>query len=110
MDSSPPACKWISSRSHNPDRTRSGPAHLRDGQVVLIAGRSGVVDRHGRTRRWRHRGAHLHPIRITRRREELMDELLPTAQRARNSVVIVIADADYERVVARGDARGRGCT
>src|SRR5439155_19973992 len=83
------------------------PSDFADGEVVAIAGRRCVVDRHGRAARGYRVGGPLHPIRIANRRRVLVDRRLTRADGVRGRTVVVVADAEHQGVAARRDERGR---
>src|SRR5262249_35163704 len=78
-------------------------------QVVAIAVRLRVVDRHRGPGGWRRVQLTLHPVGVADRREVLVHQHLVGADGARRRGVVVVADAEHPRVVARrrqGGARG----
>src|SRR5215469_15140634 len=73
--------------------------NLANSEVVLVTRWCRVVNGHIGTANRRYRRLALHPVGIARRAKELVDQRLIRAKSTGYGIVIVIAHADYERVV-----------
>ena len=74
-----------------------------NGEIVPIASGRRVVDQRGGAAQGSSSAAHLNPVRVTDRAEILVHKILSRAERARNRIVIIIANANHKRTISGGD-------
>src|SRR4029077_5234722 len=80
------------SPSYQRATSRHGLPDFTDGEVVAIACRRRIADRHARAAQRDCAGGSLHPVGVADRRQILMNERLPRSHRPGDGLVVVVAD------------------